>query len=110
MREFPCLVQGRAFDPARFLRFRIGNHDAGWVRRDLAEHLRAWPGLFRFDETCVALAPLLGSEGERSAALSDVIEHLAAMGVITGWRDERYAVVEHPDAPPLAFIERAAAR
>ncbi|HEX6827981.1 MAG TPA: DUF4743 domain-containing protein, partial [Burkholderiales bacterium] len=43
-------------------------------------------------------------------ALSDVIEHLAAMGVITGWRDERYAIVEHPGAPPLAYIERAAAR
>lgn len=109
-RTFPCLAEARAFDPARFLRFRIGSHDAGWVRRDLAAHLRAWPGLFRLDEACVTLSPLLGVEGERTAALADVIGRLAATGVITGWRDERYAVVEHPGAPPLAFIERAAAR
>jgi 8-oxo-dGTP pyrophosphatase MutT (NUDIX family) len=109
-REFPCLMQGRAFEPARFLRLRIGNHDAGWVRRDLAEHLRAWPGLFRFDDASVSLSPLLGSEPERTAALTPVIARLAAEGIIRGWRDERYAVVESLGAPPLAFMERAAAR
>ncbi len=108
--DLPVLRAARAFDPARFLRFRIGNHDAGWVRRDLAEHLRAWPGLFRFDESGVALASLLDTEAERTAALAPVIARLAAEGVISGWRDERYAVVEYPGAPPLAFIERAAAR
>lgn len=109
-RAFPCLAQARAFDPARFLRFRIGNHDAGWIRRDLAEHFRAWPGLFRFDDSGFALASLLDTEAERTAALAPVIARLAAEGVISGWRDERYAIVEHPGAPPLAFIERAAAR
>lgn len=107
---FPCLAEARAFDPARFLRFRIGSHEAGWVRRDLAEHLRAWPGLFRFDASAVTLSTLLDSEDERTAVLGGVIGRLAATGVITGWRNERYAVVAHPGAPPLAFIERAAAR
>jgi 8-oxo-dGTP pyrophosphatase MutT (NUDIX family) len=109
-REFACLAEARAFDPARFLRLRMGSHDAGWIRRDLAQHLRAWPGLFRFEACGVTLSPLLGTEGERTAALAGVIERLAAMGVIGGWRDERYAVFEYPGAAPLAFIERAAAR
>lgn len=109
-REFAVLRQARAFDPARFLRFRLGNRDAGWVRLDLAQHLRAWPGLFHFDNRVATLSPLLGSEGERTEALAGVIGRLAEKGVISGWRDERYAVVEGPGAPPLALIERAAAR
>jgi len=108
--EFPVLRQAQSFDPARFLRFRVTNAAAGWLRRDLAEHLRAWPSLFRFDDDGVALSALLGREAERTAALAPVIARLAAEGVIAGWRDERYAVVDHPEAPPLAFMERAAAR
>jgi 8-oxo-dGTP pyrophosphatase MutT (NUDIX family) len=80
------------------------------VRRDLAQHLRAWPGLFQFDGACLTLSPLLDSETERAAALAASIERLAATGVIGGWRDERYAIVESFGGPPLAFIERAAAR
>jgi len=109
-REFSVLRQAWSFDPARFLRFRVTGAAVGWLRRDLAEHLRAWPGLFCIDDSGVALSPLLGSEAERTAALAPVIARLAAEGIIDGWRDERYAIVEHPGAPPLAFIERAAAR
>lgn len=109
-REIPVLRQAWSFDPARFLRFRVTGAAVGWLRRDLAEHLRAWPGLFRFESSAVILSPLPGSESERTAALTPVIERLAAEGVITGWRDERYAIVESFGTPPLAYIERAAAR
>ncbi len=108
--EFPCLTAARALDPRRFHRFRIRSRSVGWIRGDLARHLRAWPGLFRFDEYGVTLAELLGEERERTAALGGVIESLAAEGVITGWRDERFPVAEDYQQPPLAFIERAAAR
>lgn len=108
--EFPCLTAARALDPRRFHRFRIAGCLVGWIRVDLARHLRAWPGLFRFDEYGVTLAELLGEERERTAALGGVIERLAAEGVITGWRDERFPVAEGYQQPPLAFIERAAAR
>ena len=46
----------------------------------------------------------------RSAALGAVIGALAAEGRIPGWRDETYAIRNAFDAPPLAFIERAASR
>jgi 8-oxo-dGTP pyrophosphatase MutT (NUDIX family) len=46
----------------------------------------------------------------RSAALGAVIGALAAEGCIPGWRDETYAIRNAFDAPPLAYIERAASR
>lgn len=107
---FPCLVAARNLDSRRFRRFRVAGRAVGWIRSDLAEHLRDWPGLFRFDEDGVTLSDLLAEEGERTAALGGVVERLAAEGVITGWRDERFAIGEGLDEPPLAFIERAAAR
>lgn len=108
--EFPCLTAARALDPRRFLRFRIARRVAGWIRGDLAPHLRAWPGLFRFNEHGVELSELLTQERERTAALAGVIERLAAEGVIRGWREERFPVAEDLLQPPLACIERAAAR
>ena len=47
---------------------------------------------------------------ERSAALAQINRALRAQGRIVAWRDETYAIVEALGAPPLALIERAAAR
>ena len=47
---------------------------------------------------------------ERSAALAQINAALRAQGLILAWRDETYAIVDTPGAPPLALIERAAAR
>jgi 8-oxo-dGTP pyrophosphatase MutT (NUDIX family) len=46
----------------------------------------------------------------RDAALAEVHATLRAEGLIRAWRDETYAIVAAPGAPPLALIERAAAR
>ncbi|PMX35131.1 DUF4743 domain-containing protein, partial [Pseudomonas sp. FW301-21B01] len=46
----------------------------------------------------------------RSAALGSVIGALAAEDRIPGWRNETYAIRNAFDAPPLAYIERAASR
>lgn len=43
-------------------------------------------------------------------ALASAIGALAAEGAIPGWRDEIYAIRNRFDDPPLAYIERAAAR
>jgi 8-oxo-dGTP pyrophosphatase MutT (NUDIX family) len=47
---------------------------------------------------------------ERSAALAQINAALRAQGLILAWREETYAIVDSPGAPPLALIERAAAR
>ena len=56
------------------------------------------------------ISEALASAGARTAALEDVVHALHEEGTITGWRNERYAVVTAFDALPLFHIERAAAR
>jgi 8-oxo-dGTP pyrophosphatase MutT (NUDIX family) len=58
----------------------------------------------------VTLAAKFDNVTARSAALGAVIGALAAEGRIPGWRDETYAIRNAFDAPPLAYIERAASR
>ena len=53
---------------------------------------------------------LQAAANERSAALAQINRSLRAQGRIVAWRDETDAIVEAPGAPPLALIERAAAR
>ena len=70
----------------------------------------AWPGIFKRDAAGVHVADSLDSETTRTAAIGEVINTLHQQGAISGWRNERYAVVTDFDAPPLFHIERAAAR
>jgi ADP-ribose pyrophosphatase YjhB (NUDIX family) len=79
------------------------------MRDDLAL-LARWPEVFDFDQRAVSLAKRWNSPEARSAALSTVVNTLAAEGRITGWRNETYAIRNAFDDLPLAFIERAASR
>ncbi len=100
----------RAFDATRYMTFRIGGHAVGWVRRDWLPHLDPWKPHFLKNRDALALAPALRTAEARTAALAEVVEGLARAGAISGWRNERYAVVEAWGRPVLAHIERAAAR
>ena len=82
----------------------------GWLRRAHAQRLLAWPEIFKRDARGVRIAETLDSAEARSDAVGAVIRALYDEGVITGWRDESYAVVTEFDAQPLFHIERAAAR
>ena len=62
------------------------------------------------DSARVTLASTFNTVDLRSAALGSVIGALAAEGRIPGWRNETYAIRNAFDAPPLAYIERAASR
>ncbi|MEF7615322.1 DUF4743 domain-containing protein [Aquincola sp. MAHUQ-54] len=67
------------------------------------------PALCRVEATGVGLS----QAAQATAWLSEVNDRLRARGLIPGWRDERYAVVDPAaaaGAPALAVIERAAAR
>ena len=100
----------RAFDVSRFLPLHAAGVQVGWVRRDHAERLKAWPDVFQETAGGLMLASDLADSESRSAALALVVRALAEQGVITGWRDEQYAVMEEFGKPPLFHIERAAAR
>jgi 8-oxo-dGTP pyrophosphatase MutT (NUDIX family) len=72
--------------------------------------LARWPDVFEIDSRRVVLASAFNTVDLRSAALGSVIGALAADGRIPGWRNETYAIRNAFDAPPLAYIERAASR
>ncbi|MEM5425567.1 MULTISPECIES: NUDIX hydrolase [Paraburkholderia] len=112
--SLPCIIDARRFDAGAHLPFHIGDERVGWIRENDVARLARWPDVFEIDGDAdsarVTLAPHFDSVDARSAALGSVIGALAAQGHIPGWRNETYAIRNTFDAPPLAFIERAASR
>jgi 8-oxo-dGTP pyrophosphatase MutT (NUDIX family) len=106
----PCITAARRFDADAHRPFRIGAEQVGWIRASDVPLLARWPDVFEIDGGRVTLAGAFDTVDLRSAALGSVIGALAAEGRIPGWRDETYAIRNAFDAPPLAYIERAASR
>jgi 8-oxo-dGTP pyrophosphatase MutT (NUDIX family) len=104
------LRAARRFDPAAHVPLLCDGKHIGWLRKSAAQRLMAWPGIFKRDAAGVRIAESLTGAEARTAAIAAVIETLHREGAITGWRNERYAVVTAFDASPLFHIERAAAR
>jgi 8-oxo-dGTP pyrophosphatase MutT (NUDIX family) len=100
----------RTFDAAAYASFSIGTDSVGWIRRRDVPALKRWPGVFLDTWNGVAMHPGLDSAESRSRAFAEVARELARTGLVTGWRDELYAVVTAFGARPLARLERAAAR
>jgi isopentenyldiphosphate isomerase len=106
----PAITAARRFDAAAHAPFLIGYERVGWIRRADVDALRRWPDVFDITDASVRLHPALADVNSRTAALGIVIGALHADGKIPGWRNETYAIRNDFDAPPLAFIERAASR
>jgi 8-oxo-dGTP pyrophosphatase MutT (NUDIX family) len=110
----PCIIAARHFDTAAHRPFWIGAEQVGWIRASDVPLLARWPDVFDIDSghdnPRVTLAAAFNTVDLRSAALGSVIGALAAEGRIPGWRNETYAIRNAFDAPPLAYIERAASR
>ncbi|MBN3855314.1 DUF4743 domain-containing protein [Paraburkholderia sp. Ac-20340] len=110
----PCITDARRFDASAHLPFFIADERVGWIRRADVALLARWPDVFTIVDAGPDARVVLGEHFDnvtaRSAALGSVIGALAAEGRIPGWRDETYAIRNSFDAPPLAFIERAASR
>jgi 8-oxo-dGTP pyrophosphatase MutT (NUDIX family) len=98
------------FDASSHIPFCIAGHHIGWLRKAHAQRLMAWPDVFRRDNDGVHIKETLQTVDVRSGAVDAVIHALYAKGEISGWRNERYAVVTAFDAEPLMTVERAAAR
>ena len=97
--------------PRRHYRpLRIGRHDAGWLDDARAARVGDFEDVFEVGVDAVRLRPGLEDPTAATAALDGVTRTLAAEGLLTAWRDERYAVAPAFGAPPLLLLERAAAR
>jgi 8-oxo-dGTP pyrophosphatase MutT (NUDIX family) len=90
------------FDPAGFIPLLQGGKRVGWLRPAFAAALEAHPLAFRRTPAGVAIID--------EKALDPVVEKLAADGWISGWRDERYPVLQGPGAAVLFELERASFR
>lgn len=109
LREF--VATACIFDPAdTLLPFTVDGVLAGWVKRSFAERLNEWPEYFTVRPRGVGMLGHFETPEHRSAAIAEVVESLAAEGVVTGWRGELVTVAESFHAPALFHIERAAAR
>ena len=100
-------------DLAKFLPWhirdgRIGDVRVGWMRRDIAERLAAYPTVFSVDDRQVLLKPHLANFDHRSAAVGDVVRDLYEAGAFTGWRNEWFPVLSRFGAQPLMRLERSA--
>jgi 8-oxo-dGTP pyrophosphatase MutT (NUDIX family) len=82
----------------------------GWLDDARATRLLAHPDVFDVAARQVGLVSTLTDRPSRTAAIDRVSRILSAEGLLSAWRDERYAVGAAWGAPALFEIERAAAR
>jgi len=93
-----------------YVALRIGGHTVGWLDPTRAARLSAFASVFDRADGEIRLAARLSDCAARTAAVEDVARVLAGEGLLSAWRDERYAVAVEFGAAPLVDIERAAAR
>lgn len=98
-----------AHDIGRYVRFRVSGQGVGWVRRDLAERLEGFHGVFRVDADGVAMVPALVDFAARSDALARVLRVLQSESRLDALRGEMYGVAVGWGQAPLLQIDRAAA-
>ena len=104
------LAARNAFDAAALVPWIVGGQRVGWLDAGRAALLGRWPQWFEVSAGRVDLRSTLATEGDRTAALAEVIARLAEEGHVRGWRDEQFAVNTGWGTPVLALVERAAAR
>jgi len=102
-----AIAAARDHDPATRLPFLIDGVLVGSVAHQHLHALAAHPQALALHADAVHL---LAPPPQRDAALAAINAALREAGLVVGWRDELYAVVDRQGAQPLARIERAASR
>jgi isopentenyldiphosphate isomerase len=95
-----------AYRPERFLPFLHGGVRLGFIRKDNAEALRAFPSFAVTDES-VRFLPQ-GSFDDLSAIIEEVTEKLVTEGLVAKWRHEFFAAAPRWNAPKHFKIDRGA--
>ena len=95
---------------ATYVPLIVDNDIVGWLTPQRAQRLGTLPSVFRVSADRVELVARLDTPAARTEALAEVSLALATEGVLTAWRNERYAVAARRGDRPLFELERAAAR
>ena len=98
----------RRWDPGAYRPLMIGGERLGRVADDFARRLAEFPRVFSVETDAVVLDPGLTDFQSRSAAVAEVLARLRDEGLIEGWRDEPYPVVQAWGEAPRLQVERAA--
>ncbi len=88
----------------------VENRAAGRVDAARALRLARFDDVFKVDARAARFVPGVDDEPARTATLQRVAQALEREGLLTAWRDERYAAVPDFGAAPWFLLERAAAR
>lgn len=97
------------YDLTNFRVFRVNNVRVGWIKHELADHLKNWPGTFQVSAKSVELSRGLQSFEECTAAVDQVVGELITQGVIARRHGELYPVTISSQDSALFLVDRAAA-
>ena len=107
MALYDHIVACNAHDLGKFRRFVVAGEPVGWVRHDLAEKLDPWPQIFALTGDEVSVLDGVGGVEQRSRAIAEVCETLAAQGKLPPNRAELFAVSPGYGDAPLMRLDRA---
>ncbi|CAD7699256.1 unnamed protein product [Ostreobium quekettii] len=107
-RVMDCTARPEELDELYTL--HVGPAIVGHIRPEFARRLEEFSDVFdvRSKDASVVMSRELRTPEERTKAMAGVLRELRSQGVITGWRDELYPVVEAFHQTPLMLVERAA--
>lgn len=101
------IEQANNADLSDFVPYFWRDRQIGWIRKDRIDLLKSWPSAFSVIGDRVVLSADRDDYQVRSNCLMEAMNALRDQGVIQGWRDEIYPLVEQFNQPPIAQLERA---
>ncbi|HEV2675790.1 MAG TPA: DUF4743 domain-containing protein [Aliidongia sp.] len=94
------------FDPDRFLPLLLAGRRVGFVRRDNARALEAFPQIFRVSADAVTFADTIDGSGTATDALGEATDGLIRSGVVSKRRHETFAITDGWGGPLLFELDR----
>ena len=94
----------------RYRPFLVDGDAVGWIDDARAQRLAEFADVLIVDEDQVRFVNGLTSAQARTDAIERVARELSEEGLLSAWRDERYAVVREFGEAPCFELERCAAR
>jgi len=94
------------FDPERFLPLLLATRRVGFVRRDNARLLEAFPHIFRLSTDAVVLADTIDGPEAATEALGEATDGLIRAGIVKKRRNEMFAITDGWGGPLLFELDR----
>ena len=95
---------------ARHRPFVVDGEVFGWIDDARGRRLESFADVLDVAAEQVGFAARLRGHRARTEAMEHVARELSAEGLLSAWRDERYAVVREFGGPAVFDLERSAAR